>query len=145
MLLPLISRFRLWRKLHLYELTVKRRFAAAHKLDGYNGKCANLHGHTWTVEVLVKGDKLDRCGMLVDFGTLKEMVDGIIGHLDHSYLNDLECFAGNNMGLNPTAENLAAYIYRRVREELSGIAPGVRPGGVRVWESPDAFACYRED
>ncbi|MFZ5632224.1 MAG: 6-carboxytetrahydropterin synthase QueD [Bacillota bacterium] len=129
----------------MFELTVKRRFAAAHKLEGYGGKCASLHGHTWTVEVRVKGERLDECGMLVDFIILKDIIDGIIRQLDHTYLNELECFNGAGGKINPTAENLAAYIYRRVGEELAKIAPGVLPCGVRIWESPDASALYLED
>lgn len=129
----------------MFEITVKRRFSAAHRLEGHAGQCASLHGHTWTVEVTVAGRRLDGCGMLVDFKILKDMVDGIIRQLDHTYLNDLECFCGGAGEKNPTAENIAMYIYHRVREDLSGFAPGVYPRGVRIWESPDASAFYRED
>ncbi len=129
----------------MFELTVKRRFAAAHKLEGYDGKCSALHGHTWTVEVTVAGRRTDQCGMLVDFKILKEMVDGIIRQFDHVYLNDLECFQGPGGKINPTAENLAVYIYGEVKGALSKIGPGVSPLAVRVWESPDASALYRGD
>ncbi len=126
----------------MFEITVKRRFSAAHRLEGYIGQCSALHGHTWTVEVTVGGRRLDGCGMLLDFKALKEMVDGIIRQLDHTYLNELECFGpgGEN---NPTAENLAFLIFSRIGEELSRMAPGVAPLGVRVWESPEASAFYR--
>jgi len=128
----------------LFELTVRRRFAAAHRLEGHAGQCADLHGHTWTVEVLVAGGQLDRCGMLVDFKVLKEVVDGIVRQFDHKYLNQLQCL-GTAQRANPTAENLAEFIYRGVGEALTRLAPGVAPKAVRVWESPDASATYRED
>ena len=129
----------------MYEITVNRRFAAAHRIEGHRGRCADLHGHTWTVEVTVGGRRLDHCGMLVDFKTIKDVVDGIIRHLDHTYLNELDCFGDDAGEKKPTAENLAEYIYVKVREELSGIAPEVSPCSVRIWESPDASALYRED
>lgn len=129
----------------MFEITVKRRFSAAHRLEGYSGQCAALHGHTWTVEVTVAGDRIDGCGMLMDFKTLKEMVDVIIRQFDHTYLNELECFSSPGGRTNPTAENLAFFIYCKVKEELPRIAPGVFLQGVRIWESPDASAFYRED
>lgn len=129
----------------MFEITVNRRFSAAHRLEGYEGDCAALHGHTWNVEVVVAGDSLDCCGMLVDFKRLKEVVDRIIRQLDHTYLNDLECFSGEGGINNPTAENLARHVYYRVKEDLSLIGPGVLPRAVRIWESPDSSALYRED
>lgn len=129
----------------LFELTVKRSFAAAHRLEGHPGRCSALHGHTWTVEVTVAGRGIDHCGMLVDFKLIKEMVDGIVRQFDHCYLNELECFQGPGGMVNPTAENLARYIYGALREALEKYSPGVLTRAVRVWESPDAAALYRED
>jgi 6-pyruvoyltetrahydropterin/6-carboxytetrahydropterin synthase len=130
----------------LFEISVKRRFAAAHRLEGYGGECAALHGHTWTVEVLAAGRQLDQFGMLVDFKVIKEMVDSIISELDHTYLNDLACFScRGGKKVNPTAENMAVYIYGRVKEELQKKAPAASVRGVKIWESSDASAFYRED
>ncbi|MFZ5644354.1 MAG: 6-carboxytetrahydropterin synthase QueD [Bacillota bacterium] len=125
----------------MFELTVKRRFAAAHRLLGYSGECATLHGHTWTVQVEVSGERLDSCGMLIDFKIIKEMIDGIIAQLDHNYLNDIDYFRA---GVNPTAENLALFIFEKLKERLSGFSDSLSICGVRVWESPDASAYYRE-
>ena len=75
---------------------------SAHQLFGYNGKCSNLHGHTWRIEVWFKGNtaELDCIGILVDFGIIKELEE----ILDHKNLNKvLKC--------NPTAENLTNWIY----------------------------------
>lgn len=122
----------------MYQLTVTKRFAAAHRLQNYQGQCANLHGHTWQLEVTVKGEKLDHNGMLLDFKTLKELVGRVTSDLDHQYLNDLPFFSR----INPTAENLARHIYGRLRALL---APELKLDLVRVWESPDAWAGYTEE
>ncbi|MHB8157039.1 MAG: 6-carboxytetrahydropterin synthase QueD [Desulfocucumaceae bacterium] len=127
----------------LFELTIKRRFSAAHKLVGHSGQCAALHGHTWAVEVGVSGEQLDACGMLIDFKVLKELVDGIIVELDHKYLNEIEYFSEGS-GVNPTAENIACYVYGKVKAGLGKISPQLAVLGVRIWESPDASALYRE-
>ncbi|MFZ5651566.1 MAG: 6-carboxytetrahydropterin synthase QueD [Bacillota bacterium] len=127
----------------MFELSIKRRFAAAHRLEGYRGQCAALHGHTWTVEVVVEGERTDSCGMLIDFKVLKEMVDGIIIELDHTCLNDVEYFAGAGAAINPTAENLAVYVFSMIKEKLKEISPDITVRGVRIWESPDASAYYR--
>ena len=66
----------------MYKLRVKAAFDSAHFLSGYNGKCANIHGHRWTVEVEIKGDGLqqtgEKKGMLIDFGDLKKAVKGML-------------------------------------------------------------------
>jgi len=128
----------------LYELTVRTRFAAAHFLEDYAGPCSRLHGHTWFVEAAVKGDALDQKGMLIDFQDLKGALKKIVGELDHQNLNELDAFKGTGKQ-NPTAENLAQYIYQRLKRELPLNGEVVKISAVRVWESPDAWASYRED
>ena len=83
---------------------------SCHKLEGYEGKCKNLHGHSWLVEIWFKGDsKLkDTVGILVDFGIIKILKE----QLDHTYINDV-------IGVNPTAENLTEWIYRRIKKEIN--------------------------
>lgn len=127
----------------MYELSVRARFAAAHFLRDYSGPCAQLHGHTWTVEVAVKGKGIGRNGMLIDFQELKSALKKITGELDHRNLNDLKYFGVS--GVNPTAENLARHIFIRLKNELTFTEGGVDVSLVRVWESPDAWASYRED
>ena len=91
--------------INLFRLRICDRFNAAHKLVGYNGKCEKLHGHTWTVEVFVTGNKLDDIGLLVDFGVLKKELKKQIDRYDHSYLNDFK-----DIG-NPTSENMSRFIF----------------------------------
>lgn len=125
----------------MYELTIKKHFAAAHRLINYDGDCSRIHGHTWMVEVAVSGEKLDQCGMLIDFKVLKGMLEKVIKELDHSFLNELAPFCDEN-ACNPTAENLARYIYEGMSAALSEVLETVKICGVRVWESPDASAYY---
>ncbi len=127
----------------MFELTVRSRFAAAHFLRDYSGPCAQLHGHTWTVEVTVKGKELDQKGMLLDFKELKGALKKITGELDHRNLNDLKAFGES--GVNPTAENLASHIYTCLKKEMAFGEGGTLVSLVRVWESPDAWASYGED
>lgn len=114
----------------MYKLTIERRFAAAHYLQNYDGKCANLHGHTWKVVVVLAGEKLIN-GMLVDFGDMKKLLDNMLP--DHSCLNELYSF-------NPTAENLARHFY-----EILILLPGpiaIMLESVTVWESDTCSARY---
>ncbi len=82
---------------------------SCHRLEGYNGKCADLHGHTWKIELWFRGDSnnVDKVGILVDFGIVKELKE----RLDHKYLNDI-------IEKNPTAEILTIWIYDDLDEQL---------------------------
>lgn len=121
----------------MYVLQVEGDFASAHQLREYRGKCENLHGHNWRVLAKVKGEKLDACGMLVDFGVLKKSVKEILETLDHRFLNETPPFDR----INPTSENLAEYLFH----ELAHILPaGVVPHEVTVWESEKCAATYSE-
>lgn len=127
----------------MYELTVKKSFSAAHILCGYPGDCARLHGHTWAVQVKVTGRELDNLGMLVDFKDIKKELMKIIDQFDHRLLNDLPGFGAD--GLNPTAENLAYYIFKILEKSVAALRATVTLKEVSVWESPDAYATYWEE
>jgi 6-pyruvoyltetrahydropterin/6-carboxytetrahydropterin synthase len=127
----------------LYELTVRTRFAAAHRIENYQGPCSRVHGHTWQIEATVVGNELDRLGMLVDFRRFKKTLENVIDDLDHQNLNELDPFISGGES-NPTAENLARYIFKRLKPEIAAIHQDLRVGMIRVWESPDASAAYRE-
>jgi 6-pyruvoyltetrahydropterin/6-carboxytetrahydropterin synthase len=120
----------------VYELTVKGHFDAAHALRGYPGECSALHGHTWDVEVTVRGDVLDEVGIVYDFKTLKDDLREVLADYDHVLLNDVAPFDE----LNATAENLARVVYERLAARVSG---GVSVSEVAVWESPIARLVYR--
>lgn len=119
-----------------YELTVKGHFDAAHSLRGYPGKCKELHGHTWDIEVTVGGSELDGIGILYDFGDLKSVLAEALAPLDHSHLNEVQPFDE----LSPTGENLARYLYEVIETKLPASVDLVE---VVVWESPIARLSYR--
>lgn len=126
----------------MYELLIKSHFDAAHQLNGYSGKCANIHGHSWIVEVLVTGTKLDKTGMLIDFSLLKKVLKDLLENFDHKFLNDIPPFID---GINPTAENIAAYIFQIYKQHPDILNSFAKIKEVRVWESPNACAIYREE
>ncbi len=120
----------------MYELTVKGEFAASHSLRDCEGKCKNLHGHTWHVDVVVAGEDLNKTGMLVDFKEIKSALNAVLEELDHSHLNDLVYF----QTVNPTSENIAQYLFDSLKKKLKTVAPK----RVTVWESEKANATYYE-
>lgn len=122
----------------MYELTIIRSFCAAHQLRGYRGKCEDLHGHTYQVEVKVRSGFLDEVGLAADFKVLKEQTEAILSGWDHKFLNEVPPFDR----VNPSAENLAAEVYHRLEAGLNGMP--VQLVSVTVWESETAGATYRE-
>ena len=120
----------------MYDLTIKGHFDAAHALHGYLGECRELHGHTWDVEVVVRGGLLDDVGIVYDFKALKDDLAAVLAPLDHVYLNDVPPFDARN----PTAENLARHIFESLE---TVVGQSVRVREVSVWESPIAKITYR--
>jgi len=121
----------------MYEVMIQEEFSAAHALRGYRGKCENLHGHNWKVEVYVRGEQLDETGMLVDFKDVKEATRGVMTYLDHFNLNELKPF---DRELNPSSEHLAGFILHKVGERIN--SDRVKVYKVRVWETPSTSATY---
>lgn len=120
----------------MYALTVKGEFAASHSLRDYEGKCKHLHGHTWHVDIVVIGKRLNKVGMLVDFKEIKRELHALLETLDHVHLNDLAYFKK----VNPTSENIARYIFDRFKAKLRTAT--VKK--VTVWESDKSGASYDE-
>lgn len=105
----------------MYELTVDTHFDSAHCLEGYPGKCASVHGHTWQVSATVRTDTLDDIGMSIDFKILRKALEETVIEFDHRILNEHKAFAG----MNPTAENLARVIFERLKPRLEGSGAAV--------------------
>ncbi|NLP42301.1 MAG: 6-carboxytetrahydropterin synthase QueD [Veillonellaceae bacterium] len=124
----------------MFELTILVDFEAAHFIKDYPGKCSRLHGHNWKVEVAVCGNKLNQLGMLIDFHDLKAEVKHVIDTLDHRYLNELEPFKLTN----PTAENIAKYIYEQIINRPTFVETEVRVLFVKVRESAHSAVAYSE-
>ncbi len=125
----------------MFQVCVQAHFDAAHFIRNYNGKCANLHGHRWNVVVCIEGNELDELGMLVDFSDVKKTIRKTLDVLDHKLLNDLPTFGPE--GVNPTAERLAQYLFRDFNKNF--VLREKRLAWVKVFESPDAWAIYKED
>lgn len=115
----------------MFTVSVQEKFAAAHRLPGLG---EGLHGHTYAVRVSVERPDLDPQGIACDFRVLKRTLRTVVEALDHRYLNDLEFFSGKN----PTAENIALYIY----ETFARAEPSVR--SVEVAESDTAQVTYEQ-
>jgi len=122
----------------LFELKVIGSFAAAHNLRDFRGKCENLHGHNWKVEVVLRGRSLQANGILVDFGEIKAAIREALDEVDHKYLNELPFFSQNN----PSSENIARFLFERLSAELN--TDTARLHSVSAWESADACATYME-
>ena len=121
-----------------YQLKVVTDFASAHTLQGYPGACSRMHGHNWKVELEAVATKLDDIGMGIDFRVLKQAANDVADELDHRYLNDLEPFKE----INPTAENIAAYMYREISARIN--SDSVKVTALTLWETERACVRYTE-
>jgi 6-pyruvoyltetrahydropterin/6-carboxytetrahydropterin synthase len=124
----------------MFEVTIEETFAAGHALRNYRGKCENVHGHNYRCQVTLAGPELDSIGLLVDFVELKKVVHAVLDRMDHQWLNEFPPFDV----INPSAENMAKYIYDQVSTGLQD-QKAVRVGAVKLWETDTASATYRPD
>jgi 6-pyruvoyltetrahydropterin/6-carboxytetrahydropterin synthase len=118
----------------MYSIKVEANFSAAHNLRGYKGKCEELHGHNWKIEVVAEKNKLDKIGMVLDFKYLKNELNKVLEELDHDYLNKHPYFKK----VNPTSENIAKYIYDSLKSKVKSLK------SVVVWESENSSATFYE-
>ena len=132
----------------MYKVKIISQFSAAHFLRNYKGKCEVLHGHNWKVEVLTSSLKLNSSGMVMDFSDLKKITSNVLEELDHRYLNELDYFsaeggsASGGKGQNPSSEEIAKYIFDKLKDEIA--AKGCKLEKVRVWETETSCASYSE-
>ena len=124
----------------MFEVMIERNFSSAHQLRGYRGKCENLHGHNYKIEIYARGPELNNVGLLVDFVELKDAADEIVNFLDHKNINELPPFDAE---LNPSAENLARFILERVAARIDD--ERVRVFKVRCFETPTSVATFQVD
>ena len=122
----------------MYEIYVAAQFEAAHRLVGDFGPATRTHGHTYRMEVTVRGERLKDDGTLYDIGQLSPAVDELAASLHYRDLNDVPDLAG----VNTTAEAVAHYCWERLAPPLRG--QGLDSLMVRIWESPQVYAA-RED
>jgi 6-pyruvoyltetrahydropterin/6-carboxytetrahydropterin synthase len=122
----------------MYEVSVEGHFDAAHFLRDYGGKCENLHGHRFKVVVSLRAKKLDKIGLAYDFTELKRHLNDVLSKFDHTSVNEVPPFDK----INPSSENIATEIYRRLKKRISG---DVTVSSVEVWESPESRVTYTPD
>ncbi|HMD44342.1 MAG TPA: 6-carboxytetrahydropterin synthase QueD [Candidatus Acidoferrum sp.] len=122
----------------MFQVSVEETFSAGHALRGYRGKCENVHGHNYRVQITLEGPELDQIGLLVDFTHVKRVIRELIQRLDHQFINDLEPFRT----VNPSAENIAKYFFEEVSKELQEMPPGAMVKDVVIWETDTASARY---
>jgi 6-pyruvoyltetrahydropterin/6-carboxytetrahydropterin synthase len=139
----------------MYILKAEHSFDSAHFLANYEGKCRNIHGHRWKVEIeiqseaLVSGGQLD--GMVIDFGDLKRDVKSMVDYYDHALImqagtmreETLRCLKDDGfyiieVNFRPTAENFAAFFYRTMKDK------GYNVKRATVYETPTNSAVYEE-
>lgn len=139
----------------MYILKSEHSFDSAHFLANYEGKCGNIHGHRWKVEIeiqsedLVKGGQLH--GMVIDFGDLKKDVKNMVDYYDHALIIEqgtmrektLNCmyedgFKIIEVSFRPTAENFAAFFFKTMKDK------GYNVKKSRVYETPTNSAVYEE-
>jgi 6-pyruvoyltetrahydropterin/6-carboxytetrahydropterin synthase len=123
----------------MFEVSVDQTFAAGHALRNYKGRCENVHGHNFKVQVTIEGERLDDTGMLVDFLDVKQSMQSVIARLDHQFLNEIPPFDVKN----PSAENIAEHFYSEMTEGLAKNPVAIRIREVKVWETDIQSASYR--
>lgn len=123
----------------MYKLMIETSFSSAHQLRGYKGKCENLHGHNWKVQVYVVSDVLNDIDLVIDFHEIKSLTNEIISKLDHTLINNVFPFTEKN----PSSENIAKWIFDSLKEKMSKYTD-IKVSAVTVWESATASATYFE-
>ncbi len=112
-------------------------FDCAHHLNNYNGKCKNIHGHTYRLEITVKGAVKEN-GLVIDFHDLDDIVKiNVLDYIDHRYLNELFEF-------NPTCELLGLWIWDNIDKAIAEASCSLEK--LVLWETPTSFITLdRED
>lgn len=163
--LPFFSSFKDVSKMKRQEdlISCTRRFQidTGHRVLGHESKCRVPHGHTYLIDVTCQAQKLDKLGRIIDFGQIKEIVGGwldhhwdhnSIYHKDDPYLQlidkaaDALFICGGKLPYvldrNPTAENLAEHLWRKVNELFFMHNINIMCSHIRIYETPNCWADY---
>ncbi|EIJ67340.1 6-carboxytetrahydropterin synthase QueD [Pasteurella bettyae] len=141
----------------MFKVSKEFSFDMAHILDGHDGKCQNLHGHTYKLQVEVSGNlhaEGAKKGMVIDFSDVKEIVKAfILDPMDHAFIYDINSeretkianllveLKSKTFGIpvRTTAEEMSRFIFNRLKHEV-----GLPVSAIRLWETPTSFCEYRE-
>lgn len=121
----------------MFRVAVTDNFESGHFLRNYRGKCENVHGHNYKIEVFILAENLNETGLAVDFGDVRMLIRESSVELDHTLLNEHSYFKEKN----PSAENIAKYFYEKLSRHLPKI---VSIEKVRIWETDRQWAEYFE-
>jgi len=119
------------------KLGVTTDFSAAHALSLHPGKCQNLHGHTYKVDIVVKGAKKENIECVADFADVKAVIADVIELVDHKYLNEVLSY--------PTSENIALFLKAELEKRLNESNLGVTLHSIRIWEGKDKWVMIETD
>jgi 6-pyruvoyltetrahydropterin/6-carboxytetrahydropterin synthase len=121
----------------MFTIRVETRFRASHQLTLPDGSKEPIHHHDWLVTADVASEKLDKMGVVMSFQKLKAMMDAAVGDFDNAAIESVGYFEQNN----PSAENVARYIYEKLK---TGLPAGVKLQNVKVVEEPGCSAEFAE-
>ncbi|MGB3975820.1 MAG: 6-carboxytetrahydropterin synthase [bacterium] len=126
----------------MFEITVEKEFAAAHRLVEYDGNCEKLHGHNWRVELTLKTKILNSLGLAIDFREARQMLQQALKPFDHTCLNDMEIFQDQNPSCELIAQNIFSAINQLIVDDPTKAHVSV--SRVKVWESTGSSVTYWE-
>jgi len=121
----------------MFIISVERYFRASHQLILPDGSKEPVHKHDWMVIADVSSERLNSMGIVMNFQKLQVMIDKIVTTFNNKALESIGFFQKNN----PSAENVAKYIYEKLRNELP---EGVKLQNIRVVEEPGCSATFHE-
>jgi 6-pyruvoyltetrahydropterin/6-carboxytetrahydropterin synthase len=113
------------------KLGISSDFSAAHSLPHYPGKCKQLHGHTYKVDIVVDGEKKGDIECVADFSEVKAVVEEVLELVDHKFLNEIIPY--------PTSENIALFLKAELEKKLQRSDLGVTLHSIKVWEAKDKW------
>ena len=119
----------------MFTIRVETHFLATHQLTLPDGSKEPIHRHKWSVTADVSGEKLNSMGLVMDFNQLKAIIDDIVAEFDNTALDRISYFQQDN----PSAENVAKYIYEKLRIKLP---KGVKLRNIRIVEEPGCWAKF---
>ena len=128
---------------HRVAVTKEFQFDAAHKLYLYEGKCKQLHGHTYRLLITLSG-RLDAKGMVIDFSEIKALFQNTVKErLDHQYLNEAL------PPMNTTVENIIVWIWKELEKEINTSAVYIkrklRIEELTLYETAGSFATLKRE
>jgi len=122
----------------MFTISVETHFWASHQLALPDGSKESLHHHNWSVTADISSNKLNSMGLVIDFDRLKDLLDKTVAEFNNVALDKTGYFRQNN----PSAENVAKYIYEKL---LTKLPDDIKLRSIKVVEDPGCSAIYTAD